>query len=115
MFADDAAWLARHPSNSASRAVGAREAGVTDLDGRIVPGRRVILPWSVNADPSWLTTDGQMLIRRALEWASVTPELRPFGIATREFVRLNDDARVDAASPENYDPDVSFTAGSYDG
>lgn len=108
-FAPNAKWLARHPTNTSYRAVAALEKDATGINSITAPARRVILPWSVNADPSWLTASGQALVQNALEWASITPETRPFGVATRQFFRLNGASRIDAATPAAYNPASNST------
>lgn len=56
-------------------------------DGRTAAGRRVMLPWGGNGvDPLRMNSTGQLLTRRAIEWATglgdVSPELRKFGYET---------------------------------
>ena len=51
--------------------VAAFSPGATDINGRVVPGRRVHLPWGrPGFSETHLTQDGLTLLQKSLEWAS---------------------------------------------
>jgi len=65
--------LAIYGADTNRPTVSAFDYGVKDKDGNENPGRRVILPWSASADPSWFNDDGKTILKRSLEWAAATP------------------------------------------
>ena len=86
--------------------------GGSGTGGAITPGRRVYLPWTRDADPSWLTDHGRDLVLRSLEWGAGLDAPREYhGIEVTGSIELKDDARVDAIDTreDNYNPSNNST------
>lgn len=71
------------------------DSGATRWDGNPAPARRVHLPFAA-AETSQLTADGEILMRRALEWAA-TPPPTPAPVA---HWKLNETAGATALDSE---------------
>ena len=68
-LAPDLLDLAEAPSSPGQPAIVALETGAQRWDGGTAPERRVHLPY-VNADLSDLTSDAQIIMKRATDWAA---------------------------------------------
>jgi hypothetical protein len=68
-LAPDLQDLAEAPSSPGQPAIVALESGAQRWDGGTAPDRRVHLPY-FNADLSDLTTDGQIIMKRAIDWVA---------------------------------------------
>ncbi len=66
-------------------------------NGSVTPARRVYLPWTADADPSWLTDQGRELVLRSLEWGAGLDTPRAYhGIQVSGKIEIKDYARIDA-------------------
>lgn len=65
------------------------EQGNLDKNNRTVHGRRVILPWSMWAEPAQLTEQGRELYSNALSWAAKPPAAAgTFGVGATETISV---------------------------
>ena len=63
---------------SGKKVLDALDAGATRFDSAPSPGRRIKMPWGqASFDPAWLSADGELVMKRAIEWGASVINLDP--------------------------------------
>lgn len=80
-------------------AVACFEQNMLDYQNRTVKGRRVILPWSMFAEPAQLTAQGRTLFSNALTWAAKPPsQLSDVGLGATGAITIGGASKINVVN-----------------